>query len=98
MSGAAFVHLMCDFPLHVDDARAHFWPLTMWKFESSISYWDSDHHGNIVSTLEFLLVCVMLGVLWRRFETLAPRIVIAATAMITVMPFMVYELFLRLIQ
>ena len=37
---AALVHLTLDFPLHNDDARAHFWPLTNWKFTSPVSYWD----------------------------------------------------------
>ena len=91
MSGAALVHLLCDFPLHVDDARAHFWPLTMWKFESPISYWDSTHHGNIVSTLEFLLICVMLGVLWWRFENKMPRIVIALSAVVIITPVILFN-------
>lgn len=98
LAGAAFIHLICDFPLHVDDARAHFWPVTMWKFESPISYWDSNHHGNIVSVLEILLVCVMLGVLWQRFETLIPRIIIALAALVTIIPFVVFNLILGLGQ
>lgn len=98
LAGAAFIHLVFDFPLHVDDARAHFWPFTMWKFESPISYWDSNHHGNIVSVLEILLVCVMLGVLWRRFETLFPRIVLALAALVTIVPFVVFNLILGLGQ
>ena len=96
MSGAAFVHLLCDFPLHVDDARTHFWPLTMWKFESPISYWDSNHYGNIVSTLEILLVCLMLGILWRRFENLMPHLVIALTAVFVIFQFAIFKLILSL--
>lgn len=91
ISGAAFVHLLCDFPLHVDDARAHFWPLTMWKFESSISYWDNDHHGSFISILEIILVCVMLSVLWKRFDTLITRSVLVLSAMIMVIPLLVYN-------
>ena len=98
MSGAALVHLLCDFPLHVDDARAHFWPLTMWKFESPISYWDSTHHGNIVSTLEFLLIGVMLGVLWWRFENKMPRIVIALSAAIMIVTGILFNLMQALSQ
>jgi len=49
---AALLHLMCDFPFHHDDARAHFWPLTNWRFESPLSYWDSNHHAGIVAPLE----------------------------------------------
>lgn len=94
----AFVHLLCDFPLHVDDARAHFWPITMWKFESPISYWDSNHHGNIFSIFEILLVCVMLGILWRRFKAAFPRVVILIAAVITIVPFVVFNLIMGLGQ
>jgi hypothetical protein len=92
LTGAAFIHLMCDFPLHVDDARAHFWPFTMWKFESPVSYWDRNHHGSIFSVFEILLVCVLLGILWRRFETLLPRIITLAAAALTIAPFVVFNL------
>jgi hypothetical protein len=98
MSGAALVHLLCDFPLHVDDARAHFWPLTMWKFESPISYWDSTHHGTIVSMLEFILACVMLGILWRRFKTIMARIVIALCAVSVTIPGILFNLMQALSQ
>ncbi len=93
---AAFIHLLCDFPLHVDDARAHFWPITMWKFESPVSYWDANHHGDIFSVFEILLVCVLLGILWRRFETLLPRLLLAAAATLTIAPFVVFRLILQL--
>ncbi len=67
LCGAAFLHLLLDFPLHNDDARAHFWPITDWKFFSPVSYWDSNYYGHFVGPLEVaasLLVCV---VLLRRF-------------------------------
>lgn len=53
--GAALLHLAFDFPLHHDDGRAHFWPLTNWIFESPISYWDRRQHAGIVSPLELAL-------------------------------------------
>ena len=46
--GAALVHLALDFPLHNNDSRAHFWPLTNWKFISPVSYWDPKYYGHIV--------------------------------------------------
>lgn len=95
LSGAAFIHLLGDFPLHVDDARAHFWPFTTWKFESPVSYWDPNHHGDIVSVFEILLVSVLLGILWRRFETLLPRLIIAAAAVLTIAPFVVFRLIMQ---
>lgn len=51
---AALLHLVCDFGLHHDDARAQFWPLTSWKFQSPLSYWDSNHHSFFVAPAEGL--------------------------------------------
>jgi len=55
LCGAALLHLAFDFPLHHDDGRAHFWPLTNWVFESPVSYWDRRHYAGIVSPLELIL-------------------------------------------
>ncbi len=68
LCGAALLHLALDFPLHHDDARAHFFPLTRWVFESPLSYWDSNHHASIIAPLEAVLACAALIVLWRRFR------------------------------
>ena len=67
LSGAGFLHLMFDFPLHHDDARAHFWPLSDWKFESPVSYWDPAHYGGIMAPLEYIFALILLTILWRRF-------------------------------
>ncbi len=39
------LHCAADFPVHHDDAHAHFFPLSSWRFESPVSYWDPRHHG-----------------------------------------------------
>lgn len=52
LTSAALLHLVCDFGLHHDDARAHFWPLSNWKFASPLSYWDSNHHSFYVAPVE----------------------------------------------
>ena len=64
---AGLLHLATDFPLHHDDARAHFWPLTGWVFESPFSYWDSDHHAGLVAPLTLLAVLISAAVVWRRW-------------------------------
>ena len=51
MTCAALLHLICDFALHHDDARAHFWPISNWRFESPLSYWDSNHRAALVAPL-----------------------------------------------
>lgn len=55
LTAAAVLHLGCDFTLHNDDARVHFWPISDWRFISPLSYWDSTHHAGIVAPIEGLL-------------------------------------------
>ncbi len=85
---SCLLHIAFDFPVHVDDAHRHFWPLSDWRFQSSISYWNSAHHGDLVQIIEFLAAMVMLGVLFRRFKALWVRslLVIAGLAYL-IMPF-----------
>ena len=67
-AGAALAHIALDFPLHVDDGHTHLWPITDWKFESPVSYWDPDHFGNWVRPLEFVLGLACLSVVFTRFK------------------------------
>ena len=49
------LHIACDLPLHHDDGHRHFWPLTDWRFESPVSYWDVNHFGRAAATAELVL-------------------------------------------
>ena len=71
---ASLLHVIADFPVHADDAHIHFWPFTDARFHSPISYWDSRHFGEIVGVLEAILGVWLAVILWRRFESLWPRI------------------------
>ncbi len=73
---AALLHVATDFPLHVDDAHSHFWPISEWKFVSMISYWDQRHHANWVQPLEFLLAIICLVALLIRFRSFWVRAVL----------------------
>lgn len=67
LTGAALLHLAFDFPLHHDDGRSHFWPLSWWVFESPLSYWDRHHGANWIAPLE-ALACVVAAIslwIWR---------------------------------
>lgn len=64
--GAAILHLCLDFPLHHDDGRPHFWPVTDWVFESPLSYWDRAQGAQWVAPAEALCAVVAGGILWRR--------------------------------
>ncbi len=76
LAGAALLHLLLDFPLHHDDGRPHFWPLTNWVYESPISYWDSQHHARWVAPIEAALVTVLSVGMLRRFSTWPMRILV----------------------
>ncbi|MEL6439368.1 MAG: hypothetical protein AAFQ80_08965 [Cyanobacteria bacterium J06621_8] len=49
-------HSLLDLPVHNDDAHRHFFPFSDYRFISPFSYWDSRHHGKIVSFVEMSLV------------------------------------------
>lgn len=66
---SAITHMIGDFPLHVDDPHAHFVPLSDWRFESPVSYWDPNHHGLIVLPMEALGGMALCLLLWRRFTS-----------------------------
>ena len=74
LCAAALLHLALDFPLHHDDGRAHFWPLSDWIFESPYSYWDKNHHAGIVAPIE-ATIAIACGFLilregWKRWRSL----------------------------
>ncbi|MEX0345498.1 MAG: hypothetical protein AB3N20_11285 [Rhizobiaceae bacterium] len=65
---AALAHLACDFPVHVDDAHAHLWPLSDWRFYSPVSYWNPEHYGNWFALFEMALGIGLAVLLFRRFH------------------------------
>lgn len=69
LTGAALLHIGLDLPLHHDDGRAHFWPITNWIFESPVSYWDRDHFGSIVGPIETIATFALSAWLWLRLRT-----------------------------
>lgn len=71
---AALLHVLCDFPLHHDDGRPHFWPFSEWIFVSPISYWDPRHHGVPAGWAEAVLCVALVAILLRRFRGVIPRI------------------------
>ena len=91
---SALLHLSLDFPFHNDDAHAHFWPLTTWRFESPLSYWDPDHFGLWAAAAEFLLALVLIVMLWRRFPGPFPRagLVVALAAYVAVPAYFISQL------
>jgi len=66
---AAFLAAAEDFFVHHDDAHAHFFPFSSYRFRSPVSYWDPAHYGNIASVLEVALVAAASVWTFRRLET-----------------------------
>ena len=93
-AGAGLLHLALDFPLHNDDARMHFWPLTDWKFISPVSYWDPRHYGGVVGMIEIIASLVCLVILWRRFQVIWQRAILFLAGMLQVAPFFAWILIL----
>ena len=52
LAASALLHVVCDLPLHHDDAHRHFLPLSNWRLASPISYWDPRHYGFIFMWFE----------------------------------------------
>ena len=77
---AALLHLATDFPLHHDDGRPHFWPISDWVFSSPISYWDRSHYGGVVGTIEPGICLLLCYFLWLRFPTFRARALILCAA------------------
>jgi hypothetical protein len=64
--GSLLLHVAFDLPLHREDAHRHFFPLSSWRFESPVSYWDPAHHGALAAFGEATLVWIAAALLWRR--------------------------------
>lgn len=77
-AAAALLHLVCDFPVHGDDAHRHFWPLSDWRFQSPISYWHPERYGYIVAPVEFAVLLGLVVFLFRRHRSRRMLVLLAA--------------------
>jgi len=89
---AGLLHLATDFPLHHDDGRPHFWPLSDWVFRSPVSYWDPAHYGNMVGMLEVILCAFLCIWLFRRFPNWTERIAITVVGLAEIAPNVLYRI------
>ncbi|WP_147124285.1 cobalamin biosynthesis protein CobQ [Shimia ponticola] len=93
LCGSALLHIAFDFPLHADDARMHFWPLTDWKFHSPVSYWETSRGGAVIGAIEMLFVVVLAVILLIRHSHWTWRVGFGTLATLQVAPFFVWGLF-----
>lgn len=62
IAASAGLHMLCDLPVHHDDGHRHFLPISNWRFESPVSYWDPEHFGIPFAILE--LVFAVIALVW----------------------------------
>lgn len=72
-AGGALLHIGLDFPLHHDDGRPHFWPLSNWVFESPFSYWDRRQSASFIAPLEGAMCLGLTVLIWRRYTSWVQR-------------------------
>lgn len=89
-AAAGLLHLALDFPLHHDDGRPHFWPLTDWIYESPFSYWDMARHAGVIGPLEMALSALFCGLLMLRFGGVRSRFAIGALALAELSPLVIW--------
>jgi len=80
-----FAHLLCDFPLHHDDGRAHFWPVSDWVFKSPLSYWDVNHHAKIIAPMEAVLALGLAVYLMCKLNTVRARCIFGVVVVVPVL-------------
>jgi len=56
------LHTLTDLPVHHDDGHRHFFPLSDWRFDSPVSYWDPAHYGHLFKWFELFVVAI--GTIW----------------------------------
>lgn len=76
------LHALCDLPLHREDAHRHFLPLSDWRFESPVSYWDPAHGGLWVTVIEIALVLAASTLILRRFPQRGVRFGVVALVLL----------------
>ncbi len=59
-------HVVLDLPVHIEDAHRHLFPFSNYKFISSFSYWNNDHHAQLILLIEIVLLIVASHILWHR--------------------------------
>jgi len=80
LTASACLHMLCDLPVHHDDGHRHFLPISNWRFESPVSYWDPEHFGLVFAALELTFAIAGLIYVVRKGETPTGRFAIGTLA------------------
>jgi len=64
LCASVLLHCLGDAFLHREDGHHHLWPLSNWRYQSPVSYWDPAHHGALGAGIETLAVIASAVALW----------------------------------
>ena len=87
------LHVAFDFLTHASDGHIHFWPLSDFIFASPVSYWESDHFGQVFGLLEALGGLGAAVVLWRVYRGWQVRTFAGLLALLSVAGLTILTLF-----
>lgn len=71
---SALLHVLCDLPVHNDDAHRHLLPFSHWRFISPVSYWDPKHFGLYFASFELLFSVATCGLIGYKSKNWPMRI------------------------
>ena len=80
------VHCVTDLLVHREDAHAHFFPLSSWRFVSPVSYWDPRHYGAVVGLVELVLVFGGAVVLMTCYTHRSWRVIAGLVLLLSLVP------------
>ena len=78
------LHGVADLALHHDDGHRHFWPVSDFRFESPLSYWDPAHYGRWFMPAELIAALAAFLWAWRRYTDRFNRVLLGALGTIHV--------------
>ena len=82
---AAGLSALQDFLVHHGDAHAHFYPLSSFRFQSPVSYWNPKHYGHYFSIIEIVL-SVAAGVwIYKRLQSRWGKVVLVGSLVVLVL-------------
>ncbi|MGK0209093.1 MAG: hypothetical protein ACI83O_000358 [Patescibacteria group bacterium] len=87
---ANLLHFAGDFFVHQIDGHAHFYPFTMWKFISPVSYWDPAHHGVLFSLFETALVIACSVYLFRFIKKRWSRVALVLVNVLNITNYLIW--------
>jgi len=80
------VHSLTDLLVHREDAHAHFFPLSSWRFVSPVSYWDPRYYGGLVGAFELLLIIGGAVVMLTCYSHRSWRVIAGVLLLLSLLP------------